>query len=231
MDRGASSNSWVIRSLVAGLVAAALGVGVGWGNYFALDGSMKLDWAIMGPVVIAYGGLCALLTGLGLGGGMVFATRRRADSVSATRLVLGAMVGALIGCSLPATLGIAGFAHLDAPYAGTANILGSTLLAATTYIALFAPALMPTKKLRLLPRLGLSAVAATLTAITLGTLAWTFVGELDLVPTFPELATTAERMGLWRFGAIVGTGLSAAIGLFMGLATWVYATLAVLLDR
>lgn len=223
--------SWVVRSLTAGLVAAAAGVGVGWGNYVAIDGSMKLDWSVMGPIVIAYGGLCALLAGLGLGGGMVLATRRRADSVSITRLVLGAIAGAILGCSIPATLGIAGFAQLDAPYAGTANILGSTLLAATLYIALFAPALMPTKQLKLLPRLGLSAVAAVLTAATLGTLAWTFVGELDLVPSFPELVETAENMGLWTFSAVVSAGMSTVIGLFVGLATWLYVTLAVLLDR
>ncbi len=167
-----SPRSWLLRSLFAGFVAAAVGVGVGWSNYFALPGAMRIDWSAMRPVVVAFGGLCGLLTGLGLGGGMSWAARKDGADVGALRLTVGATVGSVLACTVPATLGIAGFAHVNAPYAGTGNILGSTLLASATFVALFAPSLHREPRLRWLPRLGLAAGASALTATTLGTLVW-----------------------------------------------------------
>ncbi|MEM6293603.1 MAG: hypothetical protein AAGA54_20180 [Myxococcota bacterium] len=221
----------MLRSLFAGFVAAAVGVGVGWSNYFALPGAMRIDWSAMLPVVVAFGGLCGLLTGLGLGGGMSWVARKDGADVGAVRLTVGATVGAVLACTVPATLGIAGFAHVNAPYAGTANILGSTLLASATFVALFAPSLHREPGLRWLPRLGLATGASALTTTTLGTLVWLLADQLALLPSFPEMAMAAERIGLWRFSAVVAAGLCAALGVFMGLATWVYLTVALAVQR
>jgi hypothetical protein len=216
---------------MAAAVAAAIGVGVGWGNYFTLPGAMRIDWALMGPIVVAFGGLCALLFGLGVGGGMVLASRRDGPSVGAARLAIGASLGAVLFGSLPAALGIGGFAHLSAPYAGTANILGSSLLASAVFVALFAPALHREHAIGLLRRFGLAAVASCITAGTIGGLFWLLVNELGLVPSFPRLAMAAEQMGLWTFSTAVAVGLTAALGTFVGLATWIYLSLMLAVRR
>jgi|GEM_PF-2102308 len=224
-------DSWAVQAWIAAGVAAAVGVGVGWGNYFRLPGAMRIDWATIGPLVAAFGGLSALALGLGLGGGMVLASRRRGAQTGAFALAGGAAGGALVFGTIPATLGIGGFAHLSAPYGGTANILGSSLLACIVFVALFAPSLHPARSVSLLARLGLATVASVITAGTLGGLAWLLVGELGLVPTFPELAAVAERTGLWMFSAQVAAGLCTALGAVVGLATWVYLSLVLAVRR
>ena len=208
-----------------------MGVGVGWGNYFRLPGAMRIDWATIGPLVVAFGGLCALMLGLGLGGGMVVASRNHGVKTSALRLSLGAMGGGLLAGTIPATLGIGGFAQLHAPYGGTANILGSCLLASATFVALFAPLLHRERRVGLLGRLGLASIASCVTAVTLGGLAWIFVRELALEPSFAEIATLAEDIGLWSFSLYVGAALSVLLGLFVGLATWVYLSLVLAVRR
>lgn len=223
--------SWAVRAWVAASVAAAVGVGVGWGNYFALPGAMQIDWTTIGPLVLAFGGLCALMLGLGLGGGMVLASRRDGAQTSALRLTLGSMVGGLLGGTIPATLGIGGFAQLHAPYGGTANILGSCLLAGAVFVALFAPLLHREHRVGLLARLGLASVASCITAATLGGLTWIFVRELALEPSFEEIARLAEDVGLWWFSAYAGAGLAVLLGLFVGLATWVYLSLVLAVRR
>ena len=57
------------------------------------------------------------------------------------------------------------------------------------------------------------------------------VDELHLVPDFPALADTAQRMGLWTFSSIVAAGLSGALGAIVGLATWVYLSLMLAVRR
>lgn len=220
-----------MRAWLAGAMAAAVGVGVGWSNYFRLPGAMRIDWEAIGPLVLAFGVLCALMMGLGLGGGLHFASRRDGPRTSAFRLVLGAGLGGLVLGTVPATLGIGGFAHLDAPYGGTANILGSSLLANAVFVAVFAPMLHGEHDVRFLRRLGLAAIASCITAATLGGLAWVLVNELGMVPSFPELADTAERVGLWTFSAGVGAGLTLALGIFVGLATWIYLSLVLAVRR
>lgn len=223
--------SWAVRSWFAASVAAVVGVSVGWSNYFALPGAMRIDWATIGPLVVAFGGFCALMLGLGLGGGMVLASRSNGARTSALRLTLGSVAGGLLFGTLPATLGIGGFAQLNAPYGGTANILGSCLLASAIFVALFAPLLHQERSLGLLARLGLASLAACVSAASLGGLAWIFVRELALEPSFEEIATVAESMGLWSFSAYVGAGLAALLGLFVGLATWVYLSLVLAVRR
>ncbi len=217
--------SWAVRAWFAASVAAVVGVGVGWGNYFALPGAMKVDWGLIGPLVFAFGGLCALMLGLGLGGGMVLASRRTGVQTSALRLTAGSVFGTLLAGTLPATLGIGGFAQLHAPYAGSANILGSCLLASAVFVALFAPLLHQERSVGLLPRLGLASAASCVTAATLGGLAWIFVRELGLEPSFDEIATLADDVGLWRLSVLTGAALCVFLGLFVGLATWVYLSL------
>lgn len=216
---------------MAATVASAVGVGVGWGNYFSLPGSMKIDWATIGPLVLAFGGLCALMLGLGLGGGMAIASRKHGARTSAVRLTAGSMLGALLAGTLPATLGIGGFAQLNAPYGGTANILGSCLLASAVFVALFAPMLHRERSVGMLARLGLATLASCVTAATLGGLAWIFVRELALEPSFPEIARFAEEVGLWTFSAYAGAGLALLLGLCVGLATWVYLSLVLAVRR
>ena len=214
-----------MRAWLAGGLAAAVGVGVGWGNYFALPGAMRVDWQTIGPLVVVFGALCAVMMGLGLGGGMRLAARRDGARASAVRLVLGAALGGLVCGTGPATLGIGGFAHLHAPYAGTTNILGSSLLACAVFVAVFAPLLHRDRAVGLLRRLSLASIASCITAVTLGGLLWLLFNELQLVPSFPELLDITERMGVWAFAAIVAAGLSSALGAFVGLATWVYLSL------
>ncbi len=223
--------SWAVRAWFAASVAAAVGVGVGWGNYFALPGAMNIDWASVGPLVVAFGGLCALMLGLGLGGGMVLASRSQGAQTGALRLTLGAMIGGALAGTLPATLGIGGFAQLHAPYGGTANILGSCLLASAIFVALFAPLLHREHSLGLLLRFGLASAASCITAATLGGLAWIFVRELALEPSFEEIAMLAEDVGLWSFATYAGAGLALLMGLFVGLATWVYLSLVLAVRR
>ncbi|MBV1860951.1 MAG: hypothetical protein KUG77_21220 [Nannocystaceae bacterium] len=223
--------SWAVRAWFAASVATVVGVGVGWSNYFSLPGAMNIDWASIGPLVLAFGGLCALMLGLGLGGGMVLASRRDGAQTSAHRLCVGAMTGGLFAGTIPATLGIGGFAQLHAPYGGTANILGSCLLASAVFVALFAPLLHRERSVGLLGRLGLASVASCVTAATLGGLAWIFVRELALEPSFEEIAMLAQNVGLWSFSAYVGAGLAVSLGLFVGLATWVYLSLVLAVRR
>ncbi len=226
-----SSQPWVVRSLLAGLLAAGVAVSIGWGNYFGLRGAMTIDWTLMFPIVLAYGGFTGVLAGLGLGGGMTIATRRAGPRVGLVRLMSGAVLGAVLGCWGPALVGIVGFGSLHAPYAGTGNILFCILVAATVFLAAFAPSLLPDQKLGLLGRLGVSAVAAGIASATLGTLGWLFVTQLDLLPSFPEMAWRVEQVGLVRFGVGAATVLGVGVGVFIGLATWLYLTLAIVVDR
>lgn len=220
-----------MRAWLAGAMAAAVGCGVGWGNYFRLPGAMRIDWEAVGPMVFVFGVLCALMMGLGLGGGLHLASRKHGPRTSAVRLAVGAGLGGMILGTLPATLGIGGFAHLNAPYGGTANILGSSLLANAVFVAVFAPMLHADHEVGFLRRLGLAALASCITAATLGGLVWVLVNELGVVPSFPELADTAEQMGLWMFSAGIGAGLTAALGVFVGLATWIYLSLVLAVRR
>ncbi len=202
-----------------------VGVGVGWSRYIGLPGALRMDWATLGPLVVAFGGLCAVMLGLGLGGGLVWAVRARGARTSAPRLAIGAAVGAAVAGTLPAMLGIGGFGQLHAPFMGTANILGSSLLAAAAFVALFAPSTHREHTVGLLRRLGLSALASSITAATLGGLAWLLVQELALTPSFYEIVALAERVGLWTLSAWVALALCSALGVFVGLATWVYMSL------
>ena len=218
-------SSWVVRGLLAGAVAAVVGVGVGWGNYFTYPGAMRIDWALIGPLVVAFAGLMALMLGLGLGGGLVVATREQGPRTGAAPLVGWSMLGATLGGTVPAALGIGGFAHLDAPYGGTANILGSSLLACAVFVAAFAPSLHRDLRLGILQRLGLATAASCITAVTLGGLAWLLVQNLGLEPSFPELAAWAQDLGLWRFSALAGAAMSAVLGAVVGVAAWIYLSL------
>ena len=109
--------------------------------------------------------------------------------------------------------------------------MGTSLLACAVFVALFAPLLHRERSIGLLARLGLASIASCVTATTLGGLAWIFVRELALEPTFKEISMLANHLGLWTFSAYVGAGLALFLGLFVGLATWVYLSLALVVRR
>jgi hypothetical protein len=224
--------TWVLPALAAGLVSTTLGAALGASQYFALPGAMRIDWTLMLPILVAYAGVTGVLAGLGLGGGMVIAAGGRGRGAAIGRLLGGAVAGAVVGLTLPAVAGIAGFGSVDGPYAGTGNILLSTLVSATAFVGLWAPHLdTQPGRLRPLPRLGLSALSSLIAAATVGTLLWIAHQQLGIVPTFDWMADTAERWGLVPFAAVAGVLVSVAIGLFLGFASWLYLTMAIAFDR
>jgi hypothetical protein len=214
-----------MRAIVAGLLAALLGVGVGTTLYLAHPGAMVLDWGVMKWIVLAYAGFTGLLGGLGIGGGMILAREREGGPVRAWRLLSGATLGGLVGCMAPAVVGIAGFGSIDAPYLGTANILFSIWIGCTAFVTLWAPRLSTAGRMRTGTRIGLAALASIITFASLGMLGWTLVTSLALVPSFTELQALAWRIGLVNFSAVAGTLAGTVVGASMGLATWVYLAL------
>ncbi len=227
----ARKSPWVLRALAAGLVAFSVGVALGASRYFSLPGAMRMDWALMIPAIVGYAALTGALAGLGLGGGMSIAVRKGGARVTLARLLMGSTLGGALGGTLPAVIGIAGFGAQTGPYAGTANILGSSLLAATIFVALWAPHLHQDGRLGALPRLGLSALASTLAVASVGTLCWLLHQQLDLLPTFQQMEALAHAWGLIPLALALGVILSAAAGLIIGLATWLYFSLAMAFDR
>lgn len=220
---------WISRAIAAGLVAASIGTILATASYLRLPGAMRLDWSHMIWVVLGYAVLCGSLGGLGTGAGMMLATQgvREAGTVSARRLVFGSVVGGSVGCLIPAVWGIVGFGSLHAPYAGTANLVFSILVACTAFVAFWAPALdgRPTGRWEPLRRLGLSAVASVVTVGSLGILGWTLAATLGAIPSFEWLAATADAYGLLPLALVAGVIVGVGVGTTMGLGTWIYLQL------
>ena len=216
---------WILRACAAGLAASAGSAMVGTALYLQDPRSAQMNWDFLAPAIGLFVFVGGLSLGLGLGGGMM-ALRGRADNPAPGRLVLGAALGGALACVAPGILGIAGFGSLHGPYLGTANIVGCSLLCATTFVALWAPRLYAHGPRSGAARIGLASAAAIVAALSFAALAGTLVSVLDLEPSFGWLRTTARGMGLTTFAVVTGALLGAVYGAFIGAATSVYGSLA-----
>lgn len=207
---------WTLRAAAAGISACAIGAAVATAQYVGLPGADAMDWSRLAPAIVLFALVGGISIGLGLGGGMCLLRGR----------VLGAALGGAVGAIAPGVYGIAGFGSLVGPYAGTANILGSTLLAATVFVGLWAPRLASSGPSTVAGRLGLSLLSATICAASIGVLGWTLVTTLHLVPSFCWLKHTAHAIGIVPFALLASAAIGAAGGAFVGAATSVYVSLA-----
>lgn len=213
------SRPWILRAIAAGFAAALVGTAIGAFVYLGLPGAMRLDWSIMPWVLLGFSGLSGVLGGLGLGTGMIVATRRR---ISAPRLVLGSALGGAVGCLLPGVVGIAGFGSLDAPYAGTTNIVSCLIVGSAVFVAIWSPALdESTRRGPWFHRLGLATIASVVTCGAAGIAGWTLATMLGAIPTLQVLQAWADAHGLVSMSLIAGLLLGLGVGAMMGLATWI----------
>jgi hypothetical protein len=230
------STGWITRAAGAGTVAALFGVGLGTLHYARLPGTAELPWCSLGPAVLGYAVFCGIAAGLGLGAGTAVAVRSAGGPhrVGMLRMVLGGIAGGLLGLVVPGIVGIAGFGSLDAPYAGTGNIVFCLLVASTAFVSLWAPVLWRTgagRPIALVEHLGLSAIAASLAIASLGILGATLCTALDVVPSFDWLADTAIALGLVPFAMIASSILATILGAAMGFACWLYLSAAIVMER
>jgi hypothetical protein len=215
---------WILRAVTAGLAAALVGTAIGAIHYCSLPGATKLNWAVMPWVLLGFAGLSGMLGGLGIGGGMILATRcERGIPISARKLVLGSSLGGAIGCLLPASLAIAGFGSLDAPYAGTANIVLSLVVGSAVFVAVWAPAFAdrPTGRTdQLLRRLGLAASSAIIACGAVGIAGWSLAATLGVIPSFDALARLVDDYGIVSFSLAAAVLVGLSTGAIMGFGTW-----------
>jgi hypothetical protein len=208
--------AWFARAALTGILAITLGALLCTSRYVALPGALDLDWGRM-PLAI---GLFVLVAGVSVGvcvGGTTLLAAHRGARVPG--LMAAGAVGGLLAGVAPGILGIAGFGSLSAPYAGTANILSSTLLGAIAFVALWSPQLFPRHRERpVLLHLAHAAVASVVSLGAFGMIAWSLVRTLGWVPTFDALADAALAMGLVPFAVVVGALLTAAGGAAIGAA-------------
>ena len=217
-----ASRVWSLRAALTGVLAIGLGALLCTSRYVALPGALRLDWALGHmPLAIALFVLVGGVSmGMGVGGATLLAARRGAQVPGL--LLAGALGGAFAGLA-PGVLGIAGFGSLDAPYAGTANILSSILLGAIAFVALWSPQLFPRRRETrpLLLHLGQAAIASVISIGAFGMIAWSLIRALGWVPTFHALADAALVVGMVPFsllcGALLGAIGGAAIGAACGL--------------
>lgn len=226
---------WMLRSAWAGTAAALFGVGLGSLNYQALPGALRLDWSCMGWVLLGYALLTGVSSGLGIGAGTALAVRTGGgpQRVGALRLVGFGAVGGVLGCTVPACVGIAGFGSLDAPYAGTANLVFCTLVVCTCFVALWAPTLWGRTHGRLgrATHVGIAAMAAGLAVASAGIFGATLFTAMAVVPSADQIFALAGRIGLLELAALAGVGCGALCGATAGFACWLYLSTAMALER
>jgi hypothetical protein len=210
--------AWFLRAALVGVSAIALGALLCTSRYVALPGALELDWSwVRMPLAIALFVLISGVSlGVGVGGATLFAAHRGARVPG---LLLAGAIGGALGGLAPGVLGIAGFGSLSAPYAGTANILSSSLLGAIAFVALWSPQLFPRSRQRsLLLHLGRAAIASVVSLGAFGMIAWSLVGTLGFIPSFHALANTSLAIGLLPFSLLVGALLGAIGGAAIGAA-------------
>lgn len=211
--------AWLLRAALAGVLAIALGALLCTSRYVALPGALELDWRwVQMPLAIALFVLVSGISlGVGIGGATSFAARRGARVPG---LLLAGAIGGALGGLAPGVLGIAGFGSLSAPYAGTANILGSSLLGAIAFVALWSPQLFPSSRpdRSLLLHLGHAAIASVVSLGAFGMIAWSAVSTLGIIPDFHALADASLALGLLPFSLLVGAILGALGGAAIGAA-------------
>ncbi|WP_266214648.1 hypothetical protein [Paraliomyxa miuraensis] len=167
------------------------------------------------PLAIA---LFVLVGGVSVGvcvGGATLLMQRR----DPLRLMGAGALGGILAGVAPGVLGVAGFGSLDAPYAGTANILGSCLVGAIAFVALWSPQLFPRRSERsLLRQLGTATVASVISLGAFGMMGWTLMRMLNVVPTLHGMTALARAMGLVPFAVVCGVVLTAVGGAAIGAA-------------
>lgn len=211
-----TSRSWTLRAALAGVLAVGLGSLVGTLRYVALPGALDLDWTRMPWAIALFVLVGGISVGVGIGSATLVAARRGAGVLG---LMAAGAVGGLAAGVAPGLLGIAGFGSLSAPYAGTANILGSSLLGAIAFVALWSPQLFPRHRDRAwLAHLAHAAVASVVSLGAFGMVAWSLVRALGWVPSFDALEHAAKAVGLLPFAVVVGALLAAAGGAAIGAA-------------
>ena len=207
---------WGLRAALAGITACGLGALLGTSRYLALPGSARLSWSWDHmPLAIT---LFVLVGGISVGvcvGGATLLMQRR----DPLRLMGAGALGGILAGVAPGILGVAGFGSLDAPYAGTANILGSCLVGAIAFVALWSPQLFPGRGQRSWARqLGIATTASVISLGAFGMMGWTLMRMLDVVPTFHAMADMAMTMGLVPFAILCGVVLTATGGAAIGAA-------------
>ncbi|MCX4240327.1 hypothetical protein OEB96_06870 [Paraliomyxa miuraensis] len=207
---------WGLRAALAGTLACGLGALLGTSRYLALPGAMRLSWSWDHmPLAIA---LFVLVGGVSVGvcvGGATLLMQRR----DPLRLMGAGALGGILAGVAPGVLGVAGFGSLDAPYAGTANILGSCLVGAIAFVALWSPQLFPRRSERsLLRQLGTATVASVISLGAFGMMGWTLMRMLNVVPTLHGMTALARAMGLVPFAVVCGVVLTAVGGAAIGAA-------------
>lgn len=209
--------AWILRAALTGVLAIAPGALLCTSRYVALPGALELDWSwVRMPLAIALFVLVSGISlGVGLGGATLFAARRGARVPG---LLLAGAIGGALGGLAPGVLGVAGFGSLSAPYAGTANILSSSLLGAVAFVALWSPQLYPRDRpgRSVLLHLGRAAIASVVSLGAFGMLAWSLVGTLGVIPDFHALADASKALGLLPFALLVGATLGASGGAAIG---------------
>lgn len=212
---------WLLHAALAGMIGCGLGALLGTARYLALPDALGPGWSEWSRMPLAMA-MFVLVSGISLGvcvGGMTSWAARRGAGIPGL-MAAGAVGGVLAGVA-PGILGIAGFGSLHAPYAGTANILGSSLVGAIAFVAVWSPRLFPRQDHSPLRHLGHAALASVISLGAFGMVAWSLVGALGWVPSFDTLADLAISIGLVPFailgGALLGASGGAAIGAACGL--------------
>lgn len=234
--RESGSVGVVGRAVAAGLGAVALGVGIATFQYAALPGAAELDWGWLGLAVAGYALFTGCLAGLGIGLATAWAVRSAGGPrrTGALRLVLAGAAGGIVGMIGPGVFGIAGFGSLDAPYAGTANLVFSMLVASTTFVSLWAPVLWrqaSARRIAWAEHLGLSALSASLAIASIGILGATLCSSMGFAPDLDWFLETAMCMGLVPLAVVASTILAVVLGGAMGFACWLYLSVAIVLER
>jgi hypothetical protein len=226
---------WILRSMWAGTAAALLGVGLGTLQYRELPGAGRMDWSVMGWVLLGYALLVGVSSGLGIGAATSLAVRTGGGprKVGMFRLMAMGAVGGVVGCFVPAWVGIAGFGSLHAPYAGTGNLVFCTLVTATTFVALWAPVLAGAQVARMgrATHFGVAALASSLAIASLGIMGTTLALALGLVPSCRQIFALSRAIGLESLAAYASIAGGALVGAAAGFACWLYLSAAGTLDR
>lgn len=230
-----SRSRWMLRSAWAGTAAALFGVGIGTLGYRALPGTEHMDWSAMALALFGYALLTGVSSGLGIGAGTALAVKSGGGPrrVGALRLTSLGALGGIAGCTVPAIVGIAGFGSLDAPYAGTANLVFCTLMVCTTFVTLWAPMLWGRDRDRLGrgAHIGIAAMASSLAVASLGILAVSLVSAVGLVPALGDFVALSRCFGLFEMSLGIGLLAGACVGATAGFATWLYLSTAIALER
>jgi len=224
------------RAVAAGMAASLFGAGLATFHYAGLPGTAALDWGWLALAITGFAVFAGVLGGLGLGGATAWAVRSAGGprKVGALRMVFAGVIGGLVGAIAPGIFGIAGFGSLEAPYAGTGNLVFCLLVTSTTFVSLWAPVLWHVgghRRIAWAEHLGLSALAASLAIASLGILGATLCASLGFVPTFDWLVEVAMTIGLVPLAIVASTVIAATLGGAMGFACWLYLSVALVLER